>query len=288
LRERRLCVIRAPLCGVHTSKQVSHAEDTMVAQGTIKPGLVEQKMFADSLIETSWAQRSRRSWTTLTSFGLEALALGLLLLLPLWKTIGPPAVRAVSTPISLGQPMPLAPRPVAHSGSGSSNAPTIDISNPRLMQPRHIPTTISPGTDDPVPQPTIGTGIGPGGPPGQGFPGGLLPAGDGTMPLPLRPPTPAAHTFRTSRILEGSILRRVQPVYPPLARSARIQGSVILAAVISKSGAIENLRLLSGHPMLVPAAIDAVSQWRYRPYILNNEPVEVETQITVNFTLGGN
>jgi protein TonB len=88
--------------------------------------------------------------------------------------------------------------------------------------------------------------------------------------------------------LEGSILRRVQPLYPPLARNARVQGSVVLAAVISKAGAIENLRVLSGHPMLVPAAIDAVSQWRYRPYILNNEPVEVETQITVNFTLGGN
>ena len=89
-------------------------------------------------------------------------------------------------------------------------------------------------------------------------------------------------------MLEGMLIRRVQPVYPPLARAARIQGSVVLAAVISKAGTIENLRMLSGHPMLVPAAIAAVSQWRYRPYILNGEPIEVETQITVNFTLNGN
>ena len=89
-------------------------------------------------------------------------------------------------------------------------------------------------------------------------------------------------------MLEGSLIRRVQPVYPPLARSARIQGPVVLAAVIGKDGAMENLRLISGHPMLVPAALQAVSQWRYRPYILNGEAIEVETQITVNFILGGN
>jgi protein TonB len=80
----------------------------------------------------------------------------------------------------------------------------------------------------------------------------------------------------------------VQPVYPPLARSARIQGSVVLEALIGRDGTMQNLKLISGHPMLVPAAIDAVSQWRYRPYILNGDPIEVETQITVNFVLGGN
>jgi protein TonB len=87
---------------------------------------------------------------------------------------------------------------------------------------------------------------------------------------------------------EGNLIRRVQPTYPALARSARIQGTVMLQAVISKQGRIENLIVLAGHPMLVPAAIDAVRQWHYRPYILNNEPVEVETQITVNFSLAGN
>jgi len=87
---------------------------------------------------------------------------------------------------------------------------------------------------------------------------------------------------------EGNLIRKLQPMYPPLARTARIQGAVVLQAVISKEGAIENLKVLTGHPMLVQAAREAVMQWRYRPYILNNEPVEVETQITVNFWLGVN
>ena len=87
---------------------------------------------------------------------------------------------------------------------------------------------------------------------------------------------------------EGDLLRKILPTYPALARSARVQGQVVLQAVISKQGAIENLKVLTGHPLLVPAAIEAVRQWRYRPYVLNNEPVEVETQITVNFSLAGN
>jgi len=87
---------------------------------------------------------------------------------------------------------------------------------------------------------------------------------------------------------EGDLIHKVLPIYPSLARSARIQGQVVLQAVISKRGVIENLRVMSGHPMLAPAAIEAVRQWRYRPYVLNNEPVEVETQVTVNFSLPGN
>ena len=87
---------------------------------------------------------------------------------------------------------------------------------------------------------------------------------------------------------EGNLVHKVLPVYPPLARSARIQGQVVLQALISKQGVIENLKVLSGHPMLVSAAQEAVRQWRYRPYVLNNEPVGVETQITVNFSLAGN
>ena len=89
-------------------------------------------------------------------------------------------------------------------------------------------------------------------------------------------------------MMEGNIIYRVQPNYPALARSARVQGPVVLRAVISRTGTIENLQILSGHPLLTAAAIEAVRQWRYRPYILNGEPVEVETQVTVNFLLAGN
>ncbi len=88
-------------------------------------------------------------------------------------------------------------------------------------------------------------------------------------------------------VSNGLLIRKVQPAYPPLARQARIQGQVLLQAQISKDGTIENLQLISGHPMLAPAAIEAVKQWRYKPYMLNGEPVAVDTQVVVNFTLSG-
>jgi len=90
---------------------------------------------------------------------------------------------------------------------------------------------------------------------------------------------------KISRIDPGHIIRRVDPPYPPLARATRIQGPVTLHAVISRDGVIENLQLVSGHPLLVRAALDAVSQWRFRPYVLNGQPIEVETEITINFIL---
>jgi protein TonB len=101
------------------------------------------------------------------------------------------------------------------------------------------------------------------------------------------PPIPPRQPPRVSRMMEGNLILRVQPLYPPLAKQARIQGQVVLRAVISRAGSIENLQVLSGHPMLVQSAIDAVKQWRYRPYSLNGEAVEVETQVTVNFVLSG-
>jgi protein TonB len=245
--------------------------------------MFKDSMFADSLLETSWAQRSRRSWTTLTSFGLEALVIGVLLLLPLWKTVGLPSVRTLPTPISIGRPAPETPAPKPRGGSVTAATNLVD---PRLMQPRYIPTVIRAGGDDPAPQLPGGPEIGPTGM-GPGMPDGILNPGGGTMPVAPPAPAPVVRAIRTSSMLEGNLIRRVQPVYPPLARTARIQGSVVLYALISKAGTIENLRAQSGPPMLVPAAIDAVSQWRYRPYILNSEPIEVETQITVKFTLSG-
>ena len=108
----------------------------------------------------------------------------------------------------------------------------------------------------------------------------------GTRPVIPVPPKPAEKIFRQSEILAGSLIRNVEPKYPPLAMAARDQGPVVLAAVISKAGTIGNLRVVSGHPLLVGAALDAVRQWRYRPYILNGDVIEVETEITVNFVLG--
>jgi protein TonB len=102
------------------------------------------------------------------------------------------------------------------------------------------------------------------------------------------PPKVAPQKVRVSQgVLQGNAISQPKPQYPPIARQARISGSVVLQATISKAGTIENLHVISGHPMLIQAAMDAVRQWKYKPYLLNGDPVEVDTQITVNFTMGG-
>jgi protein TonB len=246
-------------------------------------------IFADSMLEISWAQRGRRSWTTLTSFGLQAVIVGLLLLIPLLRTIGAPTVlRTVSTPISAGRPEPPS---TARPRTGNSSPAPINPTAARFLAPGRIRRTIPTDTDVSAPEAAGSehcTGICsainlPPGTSGPGIP--FSPGGERAI-LPSPPPPTIVRKFQTSSMLEGSLIRKVQPVYPPLAKTARIQGPVVLFAVISRAGTIDNLRVLSGHPMLVPAALDAVKQWQYRPYILNHEPIEVETQITVNFVLG--
>ncbi len=91
---------------------------------------------------------------------------------------------------------------------------------------------------------------------------------------------------RVSRdVMSGYVLKKVPPIYPEAARKARVQGTVVVKVRLTKGGDVENIEMLSGHPMLVPAAIEAVKQWKYKPYLLNGDPIAVETQVTVNFTL---
>ena len=85
--------------------------------------------------------------------------------------------------------------------------------------------------------------------------------------------------------MSALVLKKVPPQYPEAAKKAKIEGQVILRAIISKDGDVENLKIASGHPQLAPSAIDAVKQWKYRPYLQQGKPVEVETEINVNFTL---
>ncbi len=95
-------------------------------------------------------------------------------------------------------------------------------------------------------------------------------------------------TVRVPQVVtQGMVVRRVSPDYPPGAKAMRLQGAVILAAIISKDGTIKDLHVISGHPMLAQAALDAVKQWRYRPYLLDGQPMEVQTKIVVTFSLGG-
>jgi protein TonB len=239
-------------------------------------------MFSDTL-HSSWDERSRRGLTTLTSFGLQALAVGVLLILPLLRPTGLPLLRHLSTPVSMGQPLADAPAVRTHGGTNTASSPSSVI----ILRPS---TRFQPGT--PVASDDAGQTVGSGPliPDGiKGDPHGLQDFfGTGTRPIVPAAPRPAAPPVQVSHMSEGDLVRKILPTYPPLARAARLQGQVVLQAVISKQGAIENLRVLSGHPMLVPAAIEAVRQWRYRPYVLNSEPVEVETQITVKFSLAEN
>jgi protein TonB len=106
--------------------------------------------------------------------------------------------------------------------------------------------------------------------------------------VPATLPKVAAQKVRVSSgVAQGLLVHQIAPQYPPLSRQARIQGTVVLQAVIGKDGTVQGLHVVSGHPMLTQAAMEAVKQWRYRPYSLNGEPVEVDTQINVNFTLSG-
>jgi TonB family protein len=99
-------------------------------------------------------------------------------------------------------------------------------------------------------------------------------------------PEPAPDRVRVPNSeMRSLLLRKVQPVYPPLARQARIQGTVVMNVSINKSGDVEEVQLFSGHPILAPAAIAAVKQWKYQPYLINAEPVDIQTVIQVNFTL---
>jgi periplasmic protein TonB len=243
-------------------------------------------MFAESLLEISWAQRSRRSWTTATSFGLQAIVIGGLLTVPLLRTVGLPPGRVLPTPISWGAPPPLAPQIQREHVTTLNQS---NISDNRLITPPSIPPQVAHIVEATAPpQVNYNGGSGVEGGTGTGSRDGVWQAIDASLRPPVTLPAPPAtiRQFRTSSMLQGSLAHRVEPVYPPMARIARVQGAVVLEAVISKTGTIENLRLISGHPLLVSAAIEAVSQWRYRPYLLNGEAIEVETQITVNFILG--
>ncbi len=102
---------------------------------------------------------------------------------------------------------------------------------------------------------------------------------------PVAHPMPAARPPRMSVMMQGNLVRRVEPQYPAIAKLAGVQGTVVIKAVISRTGVIEQEQIISGPALLAQAALDAVREWKYRPYFLNSEAIEVETQITVNFVL---
>jgi periplasmic protein TonB len=239
-------------------------------------------MFQDSLIESGEKLKTKRGMTTMLSFSFQAAFVAVLILIPLLYTEALPKLRST---ISVAPPPPPAP-PRSTAAVKVIKIVQTDIVQGKLRAPAVIPKQVKMIAEEEAPPAIAGNGVvdsvQSGRTDGQG---GVISSIVSSAPMAdLKIVTP--RLVRVSQgVTAGLLTRKVQPTYPPLARQARIQGVVVLQAEISKDGAIQNLFLISGHPMLVPAAIEAVKQWRYRPYILNGEPVAVETQITVNFTL---
>lgn len=239
-------------------------------------------MWADSR-EFAWDNRSRRRWTSLVAFVAEVGIAAGLWLLPLLDRQAVPLLRPIES-------FPVLRAPAGRAGHAPAHPRGLVVKTigPSAFTLRQVPHEIRNfhATDVAPPSEFVG-GNGTEGDPGSNGLGNLLSGlGTGAGPYLAPPnPPPSNHPLRISHSMEGRLIHQVQPEYPPLAKQARLQGTVLLRAVIDREGKIENLQVLSGHPMLVAAAVKAVQQWRYRPYYLNEQPVEVETHITVEFTL---
>jgi protein TonB len=210
------------------------------------------------------------------------LFLAILILIPLIYTEALPKTMMATMLTAPPPPPPPPPPPVA--AQVVHIKPQVRLMDAgKLVQPKVIPKDVKIIKED---APDVSTGM-TGGVPGGvagGSMGGVIGGVIGGMAPP--PPKPVQQRIRQGGSVQAALLvNKVQPVYPPLARQTRISGTVRLHAIISKAGTIQSLEVMSGHPLLVRAAMDAVQQWRYKPTLLNGEPVEVDTTIDVIFSL---
>lgn len=243
-------------------------------------------MFEDSTFASTARRTARSGWAAAISFAFQSVVLGIFVLIPLLYTEALP-VKDLKGIFVVTAPTTHAPTPkpptIRHTHESASN-----YVNSALVAPIRIPVAIHRIVDTRPVDSGDNT-------PGPNIPGAipLGRTGDAIARVLQATPsvTPVVTLPRTIRlstgVTDGLLIHKVMPIYPQIARQTHTQGAVVLQAVIGRDGRIENLQLVSGNPLLVTAAMDAVKQWRYRPYLLTNEPVEVETQITVNFTLGG-
>ncbi|HKW76728.1 MAG TPA: energy transducer TonB [Terriglobales bacterium] len=236
-------------------------------------------MFEDSLMESGGRIRTNQKYTTTISFVIEAVIVGFLILLPLLITEALPLHQLNSFLVAPPPPPPPPPPPAAQPVPKVQKIS--EVVNGELRAPSKIPKDIKMIKEEETPPATGVVGGVVGGVPG-GQVGGVIGSIVGSTAAPPKMATPQKLRV-SSGVAEGNLLRKIEPQYPPMAKVAHIQGDVLLAATISKSGVIENLHVVSGHPILAQAAMDAVKQWKYKPYLLNGEPVEVETTVKVTF-----
>jgi protein TonB len=255
------------------------------------PALPPKPMFSDSLLEFG-AQKKRKFFATTTSFIVNGLIICLMLAVPLMFTEQLPKAQLLTFLVAPPPPPPPPPPAAQQVQTVVKQIQTDLLNTGGLRTPTRIPQKIQMIKEAEAPPPMAASGGVVGGVPG-GIPGGQLGGVIGSVisstsslaVVPKFAPATPQRIRISAGVTKGMCIHRTEPIYPPLARSARIQGNVILSAIIDTNGQITNLQLVSGHPMLVPAAIAAVRQWRYKPYLLNGQPVEVETTITVIFVL---
>jgi protein TonB len=243
-------------------------------------------MFEDSLFESGGALRRWKTWPKLMSFALELGGVGVLVLLPLIYTQGLPKQQLTNILETPSPPAGRAPAQAVHEQPRAARD-NRELDDKVLREPSVIPPKTQMVHDEPSPggPPSI-DGLVEGGVSNGVHNAVITEIARAVPPTVAKPPTPQKLRV-SSGVAAGMLVYQLKPTYPRLAMQARIQGTVVLQAVIGKDGTVRDLRVISGHPMLAPAAMEAVKMWRYRPYLLNNEPVEVDTQINVNFTLGG-
>ncbi len=241
-------------------------------------------MFSQTFVDGT--QQTRKPFTVLASTLLQIGVIGIGVLVSLLYTQRLPNA-ALKSMLTAPPPPTQLPKPPVRL-TPRTNVITRSLPSSLLVAPTVIPKQIAPPSDTPT-APDLGgldsaaTGSGNAGNP-------LLYGSTNATPQPPPPIVPAkpkaAAPVRVGGVVaEANVIHRTQPLYPQLARSARVQGTVEFTAVISKEGRVEKLALVHGHPLLVNAARDAILQWQYRPTLLNGHPVEVLTTITVNFTL---
>lgn len=250
-------------------------------------------MFDDLVESGGKGSATKKPITVFLSVVIHSVVIVVLVLIPLIYTEALPKQQLLTFLLTAPPPPPPPPPPPAATVVKVQKIVS-QMENGQLQTPKEIPKEIAKIVEDAPPPPSSGGVVGgvEGGVPGGqlgGVLGGIISRSAAPPPPPprLEAPKPIQRIRVGGNVQAANLISSPRPIYPPLAKAARIQGTVVLEATISKQGTIENLTVLSGHPLLIQSAMDAVKQWRYKPTLLNGEPVEVITTITVNFSLTG-
>jgi protein TonB len=245
-------------------------------------------MFDDLVISSAQPKRTNSVWTVALSTIIQIGIVIVMILIPLIYTEALPKQMLTTFLVAPAPPPPPPPPPAAVQRVVKPVARLIH--NGQMMAPTVIPKRVEMIKEEELP-PDIGNVGVVGGVPGGiagGSAGGVLGGiigGAGSGPPP--PPKPKAPLRIGGNVMAASLIRKVDPIYPPIAKTAHISGTVVLHAIIGKDGSVQDLQYVSGPPLLMKSALDAIRQWRYKPTMLNGEPVEVDTTISVVFSLGG-